>query len=539
MHSAILQEGHTAWYVSHCQRLKFLIDAAEYYNAFQQAALQAKQSILILGWDLDSRLLLNRESKLDEQDRQRLRTPRPLSGPPITLLDFLNELLNRNPKLKIHVLNWDYSVIYALERETMAQIKLFWSARPNLDFRFDDRHPVGASHHQKVVVIDDSIAFAGGIDLTGKRWDSPVHHPNNPGRRGPDGKEYGPFHDIQCMVSGQAARTLGELARERWRRATGEVIRPSTNECMWPASIDGCEDLHCGIVRTEPAFDEYPEVRETEKVLKRIIETSEHYLYIENQYLTSTLVGQALCESLQKPGGPEIVIVTPRECPGWLEEATMGVLRHRIVRSMQESDLYGRLYIYYPVHGDRDIFVHAKAMISDHRIAYVGSANLSNRSMGMDTECGIALEAMEDSEELPGRNVESDETVSAKTSERSDRGQNETNTNRPQISESAITRERTDRAERAERTRQEIRRLLASLLAEHLGRTCREIECEIQDPGQFALVELISRYRGGKKNLIPLETSADPLLDAMIPAQTVDPERPATIERTLSDILPI
>ncbi|MDY6901599.1 MAG: AAA family ATPase, partial [Cyanobacteriota bacterium] len=40
-------------------------------------------------------------------------------------------------------------------------------------FVMDDEHPIGASQHQKIVVIDDTVAFSGGIDLTEKRWDTP------------------------------------------------------------------------------------------------------------------------------------------------------------------------------------------------------------------------------------------------------------------------------------------------------------------------------------------------------------------------------
>ena len=80
-----------------------------------------------------------------------------------------------------------------------------------------------ASHHQKIVVVDDAIAFTGGLDLTIRRWDTPAHRADDPGRVDPAGRPYPPAHDVQVMVDGDAAAALGELARARWRAATGRA----------------------------------------------------------------------------------------------------------------------------------------------------------------------------------------------------------------------------------------------------------------------------------------------------------------------------
>ena len=82
---------------------------------------------------------------------------------------------------------------------------------------FDDHHPIGGCHHQKVVVVDDQLAFCGGIDLTGHRWDTSAHRPEEPARTTPLGVAYGPYHEVHAMVTGPAATSLGELARDRWR----------------------------------------------------------------------------------------------------------------------------------------------------------------------------------------------------------------------------------------------------------------------------------------------------------------------------------
>lgn len=94
-----------------------------------------------------------------------------------------------------------------------------WFLTRSVDFKFDSAHPLGCSHHQKVVVIDDRFAVCGGIDMTSDRWDTPAHLHEDTRRRKMNGKHYGPWHDLTMMIEGDAARALGELGRRRWRQA--------------------------------------------------------------------------------------------------------------------------------------------------------------------------------------------------------------------------------------------------------------------------------------------------------------------------------
>jgi phosphatidylserine/phosphatidylglycerophosphate/cardiolipin synthase-like enzyme len=70
------------------------------------------------------------------------------------------------------------------------------------------------------------MAFCGGMDFAGNRWDTPTHLDRDPRCRTPEGRTYQPRHDVMPAVAGAAAAALGDLARERWCRATGERIQP-------------------------------------------------------------------------------------------------------------------------------------------------------------------------------------------------------------------------------------------------------------------------------------------------------------------------
>src|SRR5581483_8161705 len=94
---------------------------------------------------------------------------------PNTLCDFLNAVVSRPHGPQAHVLTWDFAMLYALDREWLPLYKLDWRTHRRLKFRMDDKHPPGGSHHQKVVVADDAVAFVGGIEITHARWDTPGH----------------------------------------------------------------------------------------------------------------------------------------------------------------------------------------------------------------------------------------------------------------------------------------------------------------------------------------------------------------------------
>ena len=134
-------------------------------------------------------------------------------------------IARRRPRLRCYILTWDYAALYTLERDPFSRWRLGWRMPRQIRFGFDDRHPVGGSHHQKVLVVDDQLAFCGGIDLTGHRWDTSAHRVESNRRRVSAGSPYEPYHEVQAMVSGPPAASLGVLARDRWR-ALGEDRLP-------------------------------------------------------------------------------------------------------------------------------------------------------------------------------------------------------------------------------------------------------------------------------------------------------------------------
>lgn len=373
------------WRLDRADRVGVLIDGECYYRAFAELLLQARRQAWILCWDVDSRMALIRPCDSDHA--------------PCRLIDVLLSALDRNPALYIYLLAWDYSMIYALEREWRPLFSLPRFEHARLHVHFDDHHPLAASQHQKALIIDDRTALVGGFDPSKWRWDSPEHTPGDTRRRDPSGNPYPPFHDLALAVSGTPAEHIATLARNRWALATESKVAPPPTDheapLPWPQSLPILvEKALIGIARTLPAYGEQEEVREVEAALLAAIADARRSIYIENQYFTSHCIGQALIDRLVEPDGPEVVLVLPRAKDGWLERVTMDVLRARLIRRLQAADVYNRLRIFYPeIRGlaPQMLSLHSKLVIADDRHLNLGSANLSNRSMGLDSELNLSL----------------------------------------------------------------------------------------------------------------------------------------------------
>lgn len=462
------RKGQNCAHIAKAAKVAFLVDGEAYFSAFADACESARKVIYIIGWDLDSRIRLRRGKAKNQE----------------TLGQFVDRLAREKPDLHIYLLEWDFAMLYSMERETLPVLSFDWQTHERVHFELDDDHPVGASHHQKIVVVDDRLAFVGGFDLASCRWDTSEHAPNHP-ERFDNGESYGPFHDVQMLVDGDVAKALADLARKRWQKVTGDeltVIHEMEHD-PWPSDLrPDLEHAEVAILRTRPEYEDNTEVREIESFYLDAIHRAEASIYIENQYLTSHTICAALEKSLRKQNGPEILLVLPRECSGWLEKETMGALRQRLLGRLFQADEHRRLKICYPDRKGLDgaiINVHSKVLIVDNEFLTIGSANLSNRSMGFDTECNLALSA-------EGRSHIQDAIDS----------------------------------------------LRHRLLAEHLGTTAEKISASLDETGE--LFKTIAALNNGERSLQDLprpdNTSTTEALSAR---EIIDPERPIGIERLL------
>lgn len=468
-----MRQGVEYWRAERADRLAVIVDADEYFRLLRRSMLDARKRIMLIGWDFDARLRLDRNERLP--------------GEPRAVGRFIRWLVDREPELEVFLLRWDLGAVKSLTRGTTPFTLLRWVTHPRIHPRLDSHHPTGASHHQKVVVIDDCLAFCGGIDVTDERWDTRAHLDDDPGRRhGLLQRPYKPWHDATTALSGPVAQALSDMARQRWKVATGETLEPvQVHERCWPLGLEpGFRDVEVRIARTVPEMPDQEPVHESEALFLHQIAHVKRHLYVESQYFASRRIAEAIAKRLEEPDGPEIVIVNPRSAQGWLEPIAMDSARTRLMEALEKRDPQNRLRLYHPVTaGGADIYCHAKVLIADDRVMRLGSSNMNNRSLRLDTECDVSIEPPDQA------------------------------------------------------ARDRIAAIRDDLLAEHLGTTPDEVAAAIAETG--SLIAAVERLRvapgGGRRTLDPYgHEDQGAVRTWLADNEVLDPEGPAEMFEPLS-----
>ncbi|HZZ70372.1 MAG TPA: phospholipase D-like domain-containing protein [Phenylobacterium sp.] len=385
----LLEPGNTCWRRETSARAALIVDMADYFDAAMAAMREAKHTVHLLNWAFEPQTLFHPQPGCTGPEDDRI-------------ANFLKRLARDNPGLDVRVLCWQSALPVAATQNwfPLADRKTF--AGSNVKFVLDGKLPMGASHHQKAIVIDDAIAFCGGGDIGPDRWDTHHHLDDDPRREmtkhahGNHEKDFDSRHEVMGIVEGPAAKALGVLFRERWARCTGETPpEPPKTRPAWPAGLKPqFKDIEVGLSRTHGAWKHHPEVREIEALHLGCIAEARRCIYMENQYFTSPLIAAALATRLREPDGPEVVLIGTEHSPSFFDQSTMDRTRVRFIEKLKRADKHGRFQAYSPVTTlGRIIIVHAKLTIVDDRLLRIGSANINNRSMGLDTECDLSFEA--------------------------------------------------------------------------------------------------------------------------------------------------
>lgn len=409
MKASVLSEGTTCHALTRCERARVLVDAEAYYSSFCQAALAARRYIYITGWQFDT--------------QARLLRPDPAAPPPhpIELLPFLNHLCEAQPALEIYITAWDYSVVYALEREWLQRLRFDFQSHSRVHFEFLNHPEPGGCHHQKLVIIDGVVAFMGGLDLCDARWDTREHRKGDPARIDVHGRPYKPFHDIQVALEGPVVATLEQIFLDGWRMAGGldpALARPApelpsaagergaARASDEPPSESGPFGLrlagqHVGISRTEWT----PSCRivvEIQVLFERAILAAERLIYVETQYFTSKALAEAIYYRLADASRTklQVVLVMPDGADSPKEDFVLGNRQRAIRRFIADvARHFGhefRLLMSSEATHEAPCpatFIHSKLMIVDDEFLTIGTANFTNRSLRIDRELNATWQA--------------------------------------------------------------------------------------------------------------------------------------------------
>lgn len=387
-------------------RSGLLIDGRDFYRAVFQAMRAARRSIVMAGWQFDTSVELLRGEEAAAA-----------GGLPVAFLELLCALCEERPELEVHLLAWEASAAFTFEREPLQKLRFHWRGHDRVHFRMDNCHPTGGSHHQKIVAIDRSIVFVGGMDVCTSRWDDRAHLAVDP-RRTSRGRPYPPHHDVQAYLTGEAVDVMRDWFACRWRMATGEQL-PARELPREEIAIEPTLEMDAprvGLSHTWPAIEgcAVPQNRELRRLHLDAIASAERLVYIENQYFSCDEIEKALRRRMETRAAPplEIAVVLPARSAGFKERISIGVYQAKILKALADTAARcgHRFGVYYPAapgpDGEVPVFIHAKLLAVDDRFLLVSSANLTNRSMSFDSELGVAWEAPGENRSIRAARVE-------------------------------------------------------------------------------------------------------------------------------------
>ena len=342
--------------------VEVLIDGANALPAIAAELRQARSHVHLTGWHFTPDFELTR------------------AGERLVLRSLLAEVAER---VDVRVLAWAGAPL-PLFRPSRGQVRKMRDRlveRTKIQCHLDKKERPLHCHHEKTIVIDDRIAFVGGIDLTsesGDRYDTNEH----PARVGPG------WHDLCARIAGPAAADVAEHFRMRWQEVSGEALAAVT-----PAGKAG--DVDVQIVRTVPEHVYRAAPKGDFRILEtyvRAIRSAERLIYIENQFLWSPEIAGVLVDKLRNHSNPDfrLLLLLPAN-PNNGADDTRGVLGELIEADADAGRLLACTLYARSGRGATPIYVHAKVAVVDDGWLTVGSANLNEHSLFNDTEMNLVI----------------------------------------------------------------------------------------------------------------------------------------------------
>jgi phosphatidylserine/phosphatidylglycerophosphate/cardiolipin synthase-like enzyme len=340
--------------------LDVLIDGAEALPRMVAELERAESHVHIAGWYFSPDFALTRE------------------GEPAILRHLLAELAER---VDVRVLVWAGAPLplFRPSRGTVRRMRERLCAGTQIRCALDAKERPMHCHHEKTIVVDDRVAFVGGIDLTseaGDRFDTSGHR-----ARGQVG-----WHDASARVAGPAVADIAEHFRMRWREVSGEESAPV-------GTVEPAGNVELQIVRTVPERVYKAKPRGDFRILEsyvRALRSARRLIYLENQFLWSPEIASILTDKLRRPSTDDfrLLIVLPAK-PNAGADDTRGTLGELVEADAGSGRLLACTLFARAGRLADPVYVHAKIGVVDDAWLTVGSANLNDHSLFNDTEMNV------------------------------------------------------------------------------------------------------------------------------------------------------
>ncbi len=379
----------------HGNRLTPLVDGQDAMRAMYEAIESARESILLASWFLTPRMRMIRP---DDDVYE----PRDGKGGPDA---FLALMARKAGEIDARILLWPGSLVGKFARRRVEGTRqALLQAAPKLQVRLDTHERFSHCQHQKALVVDNRVAFVGGLDVTAfdaDRWDV-REHTFREGRN---------WHDAHWRLEGPCVADVATNMAQRWNASveTGDKNKGKgfADPIRLPPPPPPLDDgIDAQVLRTIPkgvySFASRG-IFGIAYAYRHAIVRAERFIYLENQYLWSPEITDALCDAIRRghDTGLRVVLVLPAH-----PNVGKGDTDRHVEQLVQADAGRGAFHAYtlytsrhegrgdaggrYGQYKYRPVYVHAKVGIVDDTWATVGSANLNGRGMVTDSELNIS-----------------------------------------------------------------------------------------------------------------------------------------------------
>ncbi|EFC71767.1 cardiolipin synthase [Prevotella sp. oral taxon 299] len=245
--------------------------------------------------------------------------------------------------------------------------------------RFPWINHVFARDHRKIVVIDGSVAYTGGMNVAD-------YYINGT-------KVVGEWHDMHCRIEGDEVNTLQNIFIKIWNKVTKQHLsgakyyrtdRPHTTFVdLKRPTVNSLNNMMVGIINREP--------RTSNAIIRKFyttaIDVAKDSIQIINPYFTlNRAIKKAIKRAIKRGVKVDIMLSVRSDIP--LTPDCGFYNAHQLMKRGCN------IWMYMPG------FHHTKVIMVDGLFCTVGSANLNSRSLNFDYEANAVIVNKEVTQEL-------------------------------------------------------------------------------------------------------------------------------------------
>jgi cardiolipin synthase len=227
-------------------------------------------------------------------------------------------------------------------------VRVRWLWRPRMNLR----------NHRKVVVVDGSLGFTGGINVTDQEDE----------RLRSDA-----FHDLHLRLEGEVVRWLQLAFLEDWHYVTGVALR---DQKLWPELAPG--DV---LAQVLPAGPDSPWEAIHRVQVETVHQANRRVWLVTPYFVPGEAARMALTSAALR--GLDVRVIVPAKSDSLIVSAA--------ARSYYEDLIAAGVRVF--EYGPR--MLHSKALLVDEDLCVIGSANFDHRSFRLNFELSLLMHGRE------------------------------------------------------------------------------------------------------------------------------------------------